>query len=510
MCSAGLPGCVEFNASTVALRFEYLRTEPAVQEVDVWCNIPADFWWPHLRDFLSDSWPSARVIKSDDVGGWSSFGSGSFGKWGGDEFGLPRYTLAQPAPGKPLPKALDIAALNGGHLHQVGNDRMVAMAMTDGSVQMRQDEGGKAATMHPSMSNLASIHVPESCLRTGAKFLNSHSANLSHGQHGGAVGYLSEAGSLLLSTVSANSSGAERIEMELGVGYFRKRLKARELTVEHTVVAPHGDHPFALIVVNVTNHASSPRKLKWVEVWGRLMRELIGARNAISGHGSAGGPDEAKISAADFAQRITHRIRRTGAGDAAPGLLDEVVPPTGGPPKPPAGSLFPAASAHDYDPRPAFLRVIDGGSNPTRVGCDGRALFPDGAGVDRPDLASGLQCDESAILGPEALLALEMTVDVGGSASAVRLMAFGYHPEGNSSGAAVPASFVGQDAAAAAWPESSKLWRQESVTVSVPGQDWLERETIWHSYALRAGLTHDSFWGGSVLQQAGIRMITGI
>ena len=100
MCSAGLPGCVEFNASTVALRFEYLRTEPAVQEVDVWCNIPADFWWPHLRDFLSDSWPSARVIKSDDVGGWSSFGSGNFGKWGGDEFGLPRYTLAQPAPSR--------------------------------------------------------------------------------------------------------------------------------------------------------------------------------------------------------------------------------------------------------------------------------------------------------------------------------------------------------------------------------------------------------------------------
>ena len=47
MCSAGLPGCVELNSSTVALRFEYLRAEPAIQELDIWCNIPNDYWWPY-------------------------------------------------------------------------------------------------------------------------------------------------------------------------------------------------------------------------------------------------------------------------------------------------------------------------------------------------------------------------------------------------------------------------------------------------------------------------------
>ena len=58
LCSAGLPGCVHFNESTVAFRFDYLRTVLAIQELDIWCNIPADYWWPHLRSFLSDAWPT--------------------------------------------------------------------------------------------------------------------------------------------------------------------------------------------------------------------------------------------------------------------------------------------------------------------------------------------------------------------------------------------------------------------------------------------------------------------
>lgn len=57
LCSAGLPGCVHFNETTVALRFDYLRTVPAITELDIWCNIPADYWWAHLRSFLSEAWP---------------------------------------------------------------------------------------------------------------------------------------------------------------------------------------------------------------------------------------------------------------------------------------------------------------------------------------------------------------------------------------------------------------------------------------------------------------------
>ena len=78
----------------------------------------------------------------------------------------------------------------------------------------------------------------------GAKFLNSQDEK--HGQHGGAVGFLSEGNKLLLHTLE-NENGTGNIEMQLGSGYFRRKLRSDRamLSVEHTVIAPHGDHSFA-------------------------------------------------------------------------------------------------------------------------------------------------------------------------------------------------------------------------------------------------------------------------
>eukprot|EP01046_Picozoa_sp_COSAG06_P082238 COSAG06_NODE_29289_length_559_cov_0.878261_1_plen_116_part_01 len=100
---------------------------------------------------------AAQPVSSSLPTKWSSYGSGDFGNWSADEFGLPRYTVATRAALGKISKA------NGGFLHQFGNDRMIVVAMTDGSVAMRQDEGG-------------------------ARFLNSRDEK--HGQHGGAVGVL--------------------------------------------------------------------------------------------------------------------------------------------------------------------------------------------------------------------------------------------------------------------------------------------------------------------------------
>ena len=66
-----------------------------------------------------------------------SFGSGMFGQWKRDMFGFPVYALDV---------TLDWPTLVGGgmlgNLHQVGNDRLIGMAQGDGSLSIRQDEGG--------------------------------------------------------------------------------------------------------------------------------------------------------------------------------------------------------------------------------------------------------------------------------------------------------------------------------------------------------------------------------
>lgn len=402
---------------------------------------------------------SSSLKTTDELAGWSSYGSGDFGTWGSDEFGLPRYTINNGS------AVGDISKANGGFLHQFGNDRMILAAMTDGSVAMRQDEGG-------------------------AKFLNSRDGK--HGQYGGAVGFLSEGDKLLLHTLDDGSGDGE---LQLGVGYFRKRLHndAAMLSVEHSVVAPHGDHSFAVIVVNVTNNSPRARSLKYVESWGRLMHEFhTPGRWAQS-------VKEKHVTATDFALAVTHRVHSV---DGAPGLFDTVVPPTGGPAEPPPGSDFPAASEHDYNPRPAFLRVIDGGHPPTRMGCNATALFPDGP--SKPDLTNGLTCELGKAIGSETLLALELEIEVAPLSSTVRYFAFGYVAPGRTESSALPADFVGKDAAAAVWRASSETWRTNSITLSIPEVgDWLERETLWHSHMLRGALTYDSYWDGYTLDQNG-------
>ena len=72
-----------------------------------------------------------------------AFGSGSFGEWIEDAFGLPayRYTCDQRRDPKAITPVNLIWRSPTDHSHQVGNDRLVAVASNYGYVQVRQDEG---------------------------------------------------------------------------------------------------------------------------------------------------------------------------------------------------------------------------------------------------------------------------------------------------------------------------------------------------------------------------------
>ena len=72
-----------------------------------------------------------------------AYGSGYFGEWIEDEFGLPafHYTCDQ------INDKRAVTVVNPGvlssteHIHQVGNDRILAIASNYGHVRVRQDEG---------------------------------------------------------------------------------------------------------------------------------------------------------------------------------------------------------------------------------------------------------------------------------------------------------------------------------------------------------------------------------
>src|SRR5512143_378513 len=139
------------------------------------------------------------------------FGSGNFGEWIIDEFGLPAYhytcdQLTEPRAVTPTNPAWRAPT---DHSHQVGNDRLVAVASNYGYVQVRQDEGGP-------------------------KFLNDYDP--ARGHYAGGFGYLVD-GQTALSTFYPGG-GAASFERTFGIGYLRKKVSAPGCTVDQVIFAP--------------------------------------------------------------------------------------------------------------------------------------------------------------------------------------------------------------------------------------------------------------------------------
>ena len=138
----------------------------------------------------------------------STFGSGHFGEWQTDEFGLPAYSYTCDQTRNPIA----VEAVNEAwrsktdHIHQFGNDRVVAVASNYGYVQLRQDEGSP-------------------------KFLNDyHPASQ---QFGGGIGYLIHGDSV--TGTHFPSAAAATFERTFGTGYLRKKLEVAGPPVIHTV-----------------------------------------------------------------------------------------------------------------------------------------------------------------------------------------------------------------------------------------------------------------------------------
>ncbi|HTB10519.1 MAG TPA: hypothetical protein VK752_03060, partial [Bryobacteraceae bacterium] len=96
-----------------------------------------------------------------------AYGSGYFGEWVQDEFALPafHYTCDQLKDPKAVTEVNPGVLAPTEHIHQVGNDRIVAIASNYGHVRVRQDEGAP-------------------------KFLNDYAPE--RGLFGGGFGYLTD------------------------------------------------------------------------------------------------------------------------------------------------------------------------------------------------------------------------------------------------------------------------------------------------------------------------------
>jgi hypothetical protein len=166
----------------------------------------------------------------------SAYGSGHFGSWTADEYGLPafRYTMDETRDARAQQPELAGSTLAQ---HQVGNDHIVAASYNDGFTRLW------------SQDRLM-------------QWINRYDPSNEH--YAGGFGYLNVAGDVQSTLYTDRRSPMNRY---FGIGYFRKQLTTRSVLVDEKTYAPFGDDPVLIDEVTIHNRTKDPKRLSWFEYW---------------------------------------------------------------------------------------------------------------------------------------------------------------------------------------------------------------------------------------------------
>jgi hypothetical protein len=168
----------------------------------------------------------------------STYGSGSFGHWLVDPYGLPAYDYTADETTDPNAKQPELAGATGAQ-HQLGNDHIKGMAFNDGYTQFwSQDRLAEWANLYQASSN--------------------HFA--------GGWGYLNVGGKVASTMYLDRPQGAP-FTRTFGVGYYRRHAVADGIDVSDAVYAPFGNDPMLVHDVTLRNTTRQTLPVSWVEYW---------------------------------------------------------------------------------------------------------------------------------------------------------------------------------------------------------------------------------------------------
>ncbi len=180
--------------------------------------------------------PLSKVRTHADIR--STYGSGHFGTWRVDRFGLPAYRYAIDEATDPRAKQEEVSGSTLAQ-HQIGNDHLMANAYNDGFVQLW------------SQDRLM-------------QWANRYSPNDRH--YGGGFGWL-KVGGKVVSTLYPDRPQGAPFTRDFGVGYSRKQVTAAGARITQVAFAPFGDDPLILDQVTIKNTTRTPMDASWFEYW---------------------------------------------------------------------------------------------------------------------------------------------------------------------------------------------------------------------------------------------------
>ena len=415
-----------------------------------------------------------------------AYGSGNFGKWIEDEFGLPafHYTADQTTNPHAVTDVQDGILSPTEHIHQVGNDRITALASNYGHVRIRQDEGC------PKIVNDVD---PDSA------------------QFGGGLGYLTDGHETLSTSFDGTGSALDRV---FGIGYFRKRIAGQRYSVDQVISAPFGDDPVLLSQATITNLQDAPATVRWVEYWG-VQPYQLSFRSGIEGTFGTG--DTAQLRR-DLGRRFSHTItpvygksgllnsmhfQGRSAGEEAAwrrtkSLLDKMQNGF----ITPIADLKPGTDFDSLDLPATFLVSLDAPA--TAMSSDAARFFGPGGAAHPSGLAQPLD-GSTTQSGPQTGLLLERTLHLGPHEKRTMTFLVGYLPQGFELNSLI-AKY--KTAPASLLKKSSEEWKHRGMRFDVPTEPWIKREATWNHYYLRSSQTYDDFFGQHILNQNGFYQYT--
>ena len=444
---------------------------------------------------------ASNTTAASDVSGSTdskAYGSGYFGEWIEDQFGLPayHYTCDQTEDPKAVTRVSPALRPPTSHIHQVGNDRLVAVASNYGYVQVRQDEG-----------------TP--------KFLNDYSPERS--QYGGGIGFLADGKEILSTFFPGNAKSFERV---FGVGYLRKKVTVSHSAVDQVIFAPFGDDPLLISQVTITNHGLEPAEMRWVEYWGCQVYQFSHRSYMLASiRGTEVDRTDSAEEAAElnrkFGDRFAHQFRaladqagvletkqflgRTAKDEHAWQEAQSVLANQWNSWFTPEAKGVPAEVAiEDLAPPPTFLASLDAPAD--GFATNGKNFFGTG-GMDRPSGLAGKLDGDLTSTGSESALLLERRLHLEPGESRTLYFAYGYLPDGFELDSLLERY---RKNVSTLWEDSSHHWKADGSRLHVKSEPWVEREITWHHYYLRSNLTYDSFFREHIESQgSSYQYITG-
>ncbi len=166
------------------------------------------------------------------------YGSGSFGRWGVDRFGLPAYAYTIDPATAPQAHQSELDGSTDAW-HQLGNDYLVADAHNEGYVQLWSQA-------------------------RAYQWINRYDPDAGH--YAGGYGYL-RIGDRTISTLYADRPAGARTARNFGSGYFHRRTASKPVAIDENVYAPFGDAPLLLHDVTIKNTSHRRLRASWVEYW---------------------------------------------------------------------------------------------------------------------------------------------------------------------------------------------------------------------------------------------------